>query len=105
MTFEALLEMGDARAHAALGDSCVYTSGSGEVVTVPCIFDAAYRVEDLQQPGVSSSQPAVFVRLSQLPGDPLNDEAARITRAAVTYRIHEVKPDGLGGALLLLNRV
>lgn len=105
MSFDALLQRADARVHRALGDFCAYAPGSGDPVVVPCVFDAAYRVEDLQQPGVSTSSPAIFVRLAELPGDPTSDVDAQVTRDGITYRIHEVKPDGLGGALLLLNRV
>lgn len=103
MSFTDLLESADAQVHGHLGDSCVYTPSSGPAVTLPCVFDAAYVLVEPRAPGVSSSAPAVFVRAELLPLGWEGDIAATVTRAGTTYTIVEVKPDGLGGVLLLLH--
>jgi hypothetical protein len=68
------------------------------------VFDAAYVLAEAGgRVGVTSSLPAVFVRLEDLPLNPDEDQPT-ITVAGVAYKIHEVQRDGQGGALLLLHR-
>lgn len=89
-----------------LGDEVTYTPGVGAPVEVLGCFDALYtRVEAGGQAGISSSGPAVFLALDDLPSDPETDTAATVTIAGVTYTAHEVRPDGMGGVVLLLHRV
>lgn len=88
-----------------LGGSVTYTPGVGAAVTVDGVFDAAHQHLDLGEPGVTSQGPAAFLTLADLPSDPVTDTAATVTYAGVTYTPHTVKPDGLGGVLLLLHRV
>lgn len=104
MAFSDLLAVGDRIVREILGETITYTPGAGAAVAVPGVFDADYVRVDVGNPGVSSSGPAVFLTLTDLPTDPDTDTAATITRAGVTYTAHEVKPDGLGGVLLLLHR-
>jgi hypothetical protein len=59
----------------------------------------------IQGEGPLAGRPAVFVRLEDLPNSPDEDAGARVTNAGIAYTIHEVKPDGLGGAHLLLHRI
>lgn len=80
-----------------------YAPSVGAAVDVTGIFDAAYVKVDAGQAGVSSVGPAVFLRLEDLPGNPLEDDAT-VTVGAVAYEIAEAKPDGQGGVLLLLHK-
>lgn len=96
----------DRTVRARLGEAVTYTPGVGSPVVVNGIFDAAYILVGSGEAGVSSSQPAVFLRLSELPTDPLNDaDALVIAVNAKSYRPTEIKPDGLGGVLILLHEV
>ncbi len=104
MGFSDLMAAADRAAREVLGETVTYAPSSGDPVEVRGIFDAAYVRVDAGQAGVSSSGPAVFLCLSDLPSDPTDDEAV-VTVGAVGYRIREAQPDGLGGVLLLLHRV
>jgi hypothetical protein len=72
-------------------------------VDVRGIFDAAYVRVEAGRAGVSSSGPAVFLRLEDLPTDPENDEPI-MTVAGVNYTVREAQKDGQGGIHLLLHR-
>lgn len=88
--------------------SITYTPGVGVAVVVDGIFTAPHTQVDggEQGGGVSTVAPTVFLTLDDLPSDPKTDSAAaRVTVGGVTYRWHDVQPDGMGGALLLLHRV
>lgn len=104
MSFEALLASADEVARRTLGGDVIYTPGAGAAVTVRGVYDAAYVKVDVGHAGVSSSGPAVFLRLSELPSNPSDDAAAKVTRAGVDYKVRESEPDGQGGVLLLLQR-
>lgn len=104
MGFSDLLAAGDISVRSILGGTVTYSPGAGSPVDVDGIFDAAYVRVDLGQAGVSSSGPAVFLTLSDLPSDPSVDSSATVTVDGVKYTPHEVKPDGLGGVVLLLHR-
>lgn len=106
MNFVDLLESADRSVTRILGEksedgAIVYTPGVGAAVSVNGIFDAAYRREEAGEAGVSTSEPAVFVRLSDLPSDPRTDTPALVIRG-ITYGVREVEPDGDGGVRLFL---
>lgn len=102
--FSELLQRVDLGVRGRLGESIVYTPTVGSPITVEGVFDNAYvRALSANEPGVMSSGPAVFLRLEDLPSDPMADTGAIITRGTTTYTAHEVKPDGFGGVLLLLS--
>lgn len=103
MSFEDLLISVDVRVRAQLGGNVVYSPGIGTPVTVRGVFDRAYQLVDLGAPGISSTCPAVFLRLSDLPSSPITDGSCSVTAAGVVYRIREARPDGLGGVLLALH--
>jgi hypothetical protein len=105
VSFSSLLAMADRAALTAHGDPVTYSPGAGSPVSVCGIFDAAYQRVEAGEPGISSSGPGLFLRLADLPSDPGVDSAATVTVATVVYRAWEVKPDGLGGVLLLLHKV
>lgn len=103
MSFSALLAAADRAALQHLGGPVRYAPSAGAPVDVSGIFDAAYVRVDAGQAGVVSSGPAVFLRLSDLPTDPEEDEPT-ITVDGATFRVREPQKDGLGGVLLLLHR-
>lgn len=108
MAFLDALGAADRLALRALGEAVTYTPGVGAPVVLTGPFDAAYVVVDpsgAEQPGASSSSPAVSLRVADLPSDPSEDHDARVTVRSVVYRIHEVKPDGMGLVVLLLHEV
>lgn len=104
MDFAAHLARTDAATLGILGGTVTYTPGVGAPKDVSGIFDAAYVNVEAGEAGVSSSSPAVFLRLADLPSDPRVDAAVRVTVAGVIYRKREAQPDGQGGILLLLHR-
>jgi hypothetical protein len=105
MGWAAHLEAADRAAMEHLGGETVtYTPGSGPAVPVTGIFDEAYVLADASDARVSSSGPAIFFRLADLPSDPETDAGVvEVTVGAKTYRRREVKKDGQGGVLLLLH--
>lgn len=106
MSFVDLLQTADVAVRGHLGGTVTYTPSVGAPVDVAGVFDAAHVEVDPGQISMASSVgPAVFVRLADLPSDVDSDTGARITNAGVAYTIHTVKPDGLGGAHLLLHRI
>lgn len=101
MTWAALIAGVDARVVDTFRDDAIYTPAVGDPVPVRCVFDRAYLLAaDVGGPGVSTTAPAAFVRLEDLPGDPppYGDLQVR----GVDYRVTEPKPDGQGGVLLVL---
>jgi hypothetical protein len=69
------------------------------------LFDQAYQRTDVGTPGVVDCQPALFCRLSDLPGDPEEDEGARVQVGSDEYEVREPQKDGHGGVVLLLHKV
>ncbi len=103
MGFKALLAMGDQAVRGILGETVTYSPTAGDPVEVDGVFDAAYVKVDAGDPGMSSSGPAVFLSLADLPSDPETDLTATVTVDGTEYTIHETKPDGQGGTMLLLH--
>ncbi len=95
-----------------LGSYFEYAPRNGTPANVRGIFDAEFRRADATQPGVALVGPAVFVRLSDLPTDPVmgtpvdpvTDDPV-VTVDGVAYRVREVQKDGQGGAVLHLLRI
>jgi len=105
MSFADLLQAVDVASRETLGEDVTYTPGAGDAVTARGIFDAAYVRVDAGNAGLSSSFPAVFLSLDDLPSDPSDDEGCRITRANVVYKVREAEPDGMGRVVLFLQQV
>lgn len=103
-SFAGLMVTADALVRQALGQSVNYYPTVGSPVTVHGIFDASYVKLENAQAGVSSTGPAVFLALADLPSDPSTDITATIAVGLLTYRVRECEPDGLGGVLLYLTR-
>lgn len=104
MGFAAQLAAADAATVKHLGGALSYAPTVGAPVSPEGVFDAAHAQVDAGQPGVSSTGPAVFFRLADLPSDPEADTGATITAAGVQYRAWKVEKDGQGGVLLRLHR-
>jgi hypothetical protein len=106
--FADALTAADIAVRGQLGEAALtYTPTVGSPVSVAGVFDDAY-VLAAAGPGVvgvASTSPAVFLTLADLPSDPTTDLTATVTRGAKVYEIHEPKPDGLGGILLLLHQI
>lgn len=105
MGFADLLTMIDRPVRGNLGGPVTYSPAVGGPVVVQGIFDQQYQRIDLGTAGVSSTGPAVFLTLADLPSSPETDTAATVTIAGRVYLAHEVQPDGLGGVVLLLHLV
>lgn len=103
MAFTDLIALTDRQVRELLGGLVTYTPGVGVPVEIRGVFDKAYIRVEGGQAGVSSSSPAVFLKVADLPSDATTDTAARITVSGTQYKIWEAKPDGLGGILLLLH--
>jgi hypothetical protein len=101
VTFATLLAQIDQVTLAQLGEDVVYAPSVGDAEIVSGVFDEAYVRADAGNAGASSSEPAVFLTLADLPSDPRTDEAT-ITIRDVAYAIREAKPDGQGGVLVFL---
>ena len=107
MSFFDLIARADRAAQRALGGvPVIYRPASGAPVTVPGIFDAQYVLVEGPtdagtEIGVESRVPAVFLRLSDLPVDPLQDEPI-LTIGGNDYRVRKRIPDGIGGFTLAL---
>ncbi len=112
MSFADLVEQVDRAAQAAFGDRdgdgepvpITYAPKVGAPVPVIGIFDLQYVLaKGSAEAGVETLGPAVFLRLSDLPVNPENDEPT-VTVRGVDYRVRERLPDGLGGIVLALRR-
>jgi hypothetical protein len=68
------------------------------------MYNSAYVEVDLAGGmGVTSARPVLGVQLSQFPNPPLQGDRLTIVRTAETFRVKEVRPDGHGWVLLMLN--
>ncbi len=109
MGFADLVTAADRAVQAHLGGTVRYVPSIGAApgtgVNVPGVFSAAYVRADAGTPGISTSGPAAFLRLSDLPSDPAEDEGAEVIVNGTTYTIHEQQKDGLGGVLLHLREL
>jgi len=77
--------------------------GSATFVDATGIFDAVHHRPEVQGAMVTATVPAVFILLSALGAlDPETDPDPSVTVAGRVYRVREVRKDGQGGALLLL---
>jgi hypothetical protein len=95
------------------GTAIEYAPLNGAPGNLQGIFDMQFRrlAADTRQPGIASVGPAVFVRLSDLPVDPVmgapvdpTTDNPVITVDGIEYRVREVQKDGQGGAVLHLTK-
>lgn len=105
MGFRAHMSIVDRAAGHVLGETVQYTPSGGETISVAGVFDRSATVAQLQDPGVTTARPMLFVRADQLPGDPDVDDP-RIVAGGVSYRLAEpARLDGAGGVMLILHEV
>lgn len=104
MAFADLVAVADRVALQHLGETVRYAPRVGEPADVRGVFSNAHVRAEAEGQAVTSSGPAVFVRLEDLPADPGQDDPV-ITRSGVAYRVREAQKDGEGGVLLLLVEV
>ena len=68
------------------------------------VFDSAHvEIDPETQAPVSSINPVLGVRLSDLPNEPTPRDRVRVR--GQLYRISDVQPDGVAGALIILKKV
>jgi hypothetical protein len=92
------------------GERTVFQPIFGTPFPITGTFHEAYKSVDLVGGmGITSEMPALGVQLSQFPVHPRQKDGVAIVATAMhgggTYVVKEVQVNGLGGALLLLNRV
>lgn len=105
MGWPSLVEQMDRACLKSMGVAIQYVPALGAAVDLEhAIFDASYIRVDAGQAGVSSATPMVFVRLSDLPSDPAQDDPNVIVDG-VTYQVTEIQKDGQGGVRLILHKV
>lgn len=106
MAFSDLVAMAHRAAQVHLGSSHVtYAPSVGAPVTITGMFQDPHALaQGDQSPGVETLCTSVFLRLEDLPTDPLTDNPT-ITVAGVSYHVDGRDPDGMGGILLSLRKV
>jgi hypothetical protein len=104
MSFDTLLAQVTGTVREILGGTITYAPSVGDSEDVIGIFDSAYVRIDAGEAGMSSTGPAVFLTLADLPSDPETDYTATITVSSVSYTIREVQKDGKGGVTIFLHR-
>jgi hypothetical protein len=111
MSFFDVIASADRAAQDLLGGvPVIYRPNGGDpVVPNPIgIFDAQYVLVQGgdAHAGVESVSPAVFLRREDLPGDPDDDDpdTTTVTIGGIDYRVAGVKPDGIGGIVLVLRK-
>lgn len=108
MSFADNLAAVDLQVRQKLGEPVIYTPSAGSPVTVQGVFDDVYVTVQAGegQAGISSSGPAVFLAVSDLPTDPEHDDFT-ITRPknSRSYKPWDRNPDGMGGVLIHLHQL
>lgn len=103
MGFDALLGPADRLVLNTLSETepVTYAPSVGDPVTVKGIFDRTYVVADQERVGVSTTAPAVWFLLADLPSDPTEDTVT-ITIGGVQFECTEAQKDGKGGVHCVL---
>lgn len=104
-TWDDALLISDRAVQTVFGEVAVYRSALDVTISLPrAVFSNEYSSIDGDESGVPTSLPALWVRLDDLPVDPLSDDG-EVTVAGFVYRVIDVKPDGEGGAWLVLQKI
>jgi len=89
---------------SAFGEPCKYKNKSGSEFCIEGIFDNNYQeIPSQGDSRVQSTGPQLGVRLCEFETTPQEGETVSIRD--IVYRVLEFKPDGQGGAVLILNKV
>ena len=102
MSFRSHLARTDSAVQSTLGDAVTYTPSVGEAVSVNGQYDALYQLADVGEAGVTTSGPAVWLSLVDLPDGADEDMGATVVCEGTTYRVREIRLDGSGGMTLIL---
>lgn len=104
MTWADLSDRMIRTAIAVMGEPVTYTRGASSV-TVKAVWDRNYiEVDPNTGVAMQSANPMIGVRLADLPGGDAT-QGDRVTRSGVEYEVVEVRPDSIGHAKLVLQRV
>jgi hypothetical protein len=83
----------------------IYQPAVGAAVLIQGLFDELYSLAQAgAEAGTETLVPAVFLRLSDLPVDPEQDDPT-LTIAGFDYRVIERRTAGLGAIVLALRKV
>ncbi|MTK12701.1 MAG: hypothetical protein F8N39_11630 [Clostridiaceae bacterium] len=90
---------------SVFGESATYLPAVGSPFAVTGVFDEAYRELELvdDMAAISTSMPVFGARLAEFPGPPKQGDKVFIQSVNATFVVREVRPDGHGGAKLMLN--
>lgn len=106
--FAQMVAVMDATVQKALGaEPVTYQTSAGVTALVRGIFDASFLLSttgNADDPGVEVVVPAVFLRISDLPSDPMVDNPLLNIRGTV-YRVFERRPADFGSIVLGLKQV
>lgn len=91
------------------GEPALFRPASRASFGIHGTFHEAYKSVDLVDGmGMTTEMPALGVQLAEFPVAPLQKDRVVITPTALhgggTYVVKEVRPNGVGSAVLLLNR-
>jgi hypothetical protein len=87
---------------AVFGECATYSPKGGSPFQVTGIFDEEYHeVGLLEGPAITSAMPVLGIRLAEFPSPPKQGD--QLTVCGKTFAVREVRPDGHGGAKLMLN--
>ncbi|MBF0305774.1 MAG: hypothetical protein HQL41_09020 [Alphaproteobacteria bacterium] len=96
-------------AMGVFGGTAMFTPGGGAPMPVTGVFDAVHRLVEVDMGqnasgtlAVSSTAPAFGIRLKDFPAAPEQGDGLRW--GGVDYQIVDIRPDGQGGAQLILQR-
>jgi len=100
----------NAQVDAEFGDPAQYAPAVGLPFTITGTFHQAYKSLDFADGvGVTSESPAIGVRLTEFPTQPKQGDRITITATNLhdggTYVVKDVRRNGIGAAILLLNKV
>lgn len=103
MAFSDLVESLDLATQTHLGgESITYLAGDGSgSVTLTGIFDEVAIVTDFGEAPADQLEPAISVRIDDLPTDPETDDPT-ITIRSVDYKVRTCQPDTISGLMRLL---
>ena len=84
-----------------MGETVCYRSKRGGVFTINAVFDEnAIDIDPDTEEFVSSNNPRIGIKLSDLPVTPLEND--RVDIGKLKFKVKEVREDGQGGAEIFL---
>jgi len=108
MHWPALQDRAQREFMRSFGRIVVYRPGESGAIALRAVFDEAWTEidprtgRDAEGAAVSTSAPALHVRLADLAAEPGQGDG--VTIDSRDYEVVDVRPDGTGGATLVLQR-